>query len=144
MRYADWETRLGGFLGKCRSVPFAYGKHDCCTFASGAVLAMTGVDAMAEFRGRYRSMAGSVRALRRIGKGTLAATLDAKFEAVEPAFAHRGDLVMADDGQWVDGRCGGALCVSFGAFAIGVGSEGQHEGLVKVDRRHWQRAWRVA
>lgn len=139
MRFADWENRLGAYLRGCRDMPFAYGRHDCCTFASGAVLAMTGIDAMAEFRGRYRSVAGSVRALRKLGKGTLAATLDAKFPPVDPAFAHRGDLVLTDDGQG-----GGALCVSFGRFAIGVGSEGQQDGLVQVDRHHWQRAWRVA
>jgi hypothetical protein len=63
-RLPDWETRLAAFLEPLRLRAFAWGKHDCCIFTAGAVEAMTGVDAMAEFRGRYSTQIGAKRARR--------------------------------------------------------------------------------
>jgi hypothetical protein len=93
-RFPDWETRLAAYIQACRGKVFAYGKHDCCTFAAGAVRAMTGHDPMAEFRRRYRTAKGSIRALRRIGRGNLEKTIDAKFPVKPVAQAMRGDLAM--------------------------------------------------
>ncbi|MBM6576338.1 hypothetical protein KCP91_08130 [Microvirga sp. SRT01] len=134
-RKPDWEARLAAYLDPLRLRAFAWGRHDCCTFAAGAVEAMTGVDPMPEFRGHYTTARGSVRALRRIGRGTLAATLDAKFESVEPSLAQRGDIIMSS----------GLLGICFGAFLIAVGREGEREGLIRIDRPVWvePRAWRV-
>jgi len=135
MRYADWELRLAAYLEPLRARPFAWGSHDCCTFAAGAIAAMTGVDPMPEFRGRYHTAIGSARALRRLGRGTLAATLDAKLEAVPAPLAHRGDVVMSS----------GLLGIGWGAFLIAVGREGDREGLIRIERSRWvdARAWRV-
>lgn len=138
MRLPDWEGRLGAYLRACRDMPFAYGRHDCCLFAAGAVIAMTGVDLMGEFRGRYRTARGSIRALRRHGAGTLAATMDGKLEPIAPAFARRGDLVLANYGLGE-----GALCVVVGREAAAVGAQGEHEGLVTIGRAQWRKAWRV-
>ncbi|MBM7407050.1 MULTISPECIES: DUF6950 family protein [Sphingomonas] len=134
-RKPDWETRLAAYLEPLRARPFAWGEHDCCTFSAGAVAAMTDVDPMPEFRGRYSTAIGSARALRRFGRGTLAATLDAKFEAIEPAFAQRGDVVMSS----------GLLGICMGAFLVAVGREGDREGLIRIERARWvePRAWRV-
>ena len=133
-RHPDWEARLAAFLEPVRALPFAWGRHDCCTFAAGAVEAMTGEDAMAEFRGHYRTARGSVRALRRYGAGALEPTLTAKFgEPLPPALAQRGDVIMAD----------GALGISLGGFALMVGSEEGREGLIRVPMARWQCAWRV-
>lgn len=135
-RKPDWEVRLAAFLEPLRARPFAWGEHDCCTFAAGAVLAMTDVDPMPEFRGRYATALGSARALRVIGAGTLAATLDGKFEAIDASLAQRGDIIMS----------AGLLGICFGPFLIAVGSEGDREGLIRIDRVAWveARAWRVA
>jgi hypothetical protein len=76
-RKPDWEARLAAYLEPLRLRAFAWGQHDCCTFSAGAVEAMTGVDPMPEFRGRYSTAIGSARALSRFGRGTLDATLDA-------------------------------------------------------------------
>jgi hypothetical protein len=134
-RKPNWEVALAAYLEPLRLVPFAWGTHDCCTFAGGAVLAMTGLDPMVEFRGRYSTELGAKRALRRIGRGTLVATLDAKFEPVPASLAQRGDIVMV----------GGLLAICWGAFAIAVGREDDREGLIRIDRAQWHeaRAWRV-
>ncbi|MDF0489213.1 hypothetical protein PX554_13815 [Sphingomonas sp. H39-1-10] len=134
-RKPDWDARLAAYLEPLRLRPFAWGSHDCCTFAAGAVEAMTGVDPMPEFRGRYSTAIGSARAITRFGKGTVAATLDSKFEPVAAALAHRGDIVMTE----------GLLGICWGAALFAVGSEGEREGLVMIDRRRWvdARAWRV-
>jgi hypothetical protein len=138
-RYVDWEVRLMAYLEPLRLTPFAWGKHDCCTFAAGAVKAMTGEDPMPEFRGRYSTAIGSARALKRFGAGTLPATLDTKFEDIAPALAQRGDLVMAH----------GNLGIAFNDFMFAVGQETDgetaREGLIRIARRDWgeARAWRV-
>lgn len=134
-RYPDWEARLAAYLEPLRARAFAWGSHDCCTFAAGAVEAMTGTDPMPEFRGRYSTAIGSARALRRFGAGDLAATLDGKFEAVPASLAHRGDIVMSS----------GLLGICLGGFLVAVGREGDREGLVRFDRATWiePRAWRV-
>jgi len=134
-RKPDWEAQLAAYLEPLRVRPFQWGAHDCCTFSAGAVEAMTGVDPMPEFRGRYSTAIGSARALRKFGAGTLAATMDAKFEAVAAPLAQRGDIVMSD----------GLLGICLGPFLVAVGREGDHEGLIRIDRGQWAepRAWRV-
>lgn len=134
-RKPDWEARLAAYLEPLRARPFAWGLHDCCTFTAGAVEAMTGVDPMPEFRGRYRTAIGSARALRKFGAGTLEATLDTKFERVAATLCHRGDIVMV----------GGLLGVGWGGFMFAVGQEGEREGIVHIERSSWVDpiAWRV-
>lgn len=134
-RKADWEGRLAAYLEPLRTRPFAWGRHDCCTFTAGAVAAMTGVDPMPEFRGHYSTAIGSARALRRFGRVTLAATLDAKFEGIAAGLAHRGDIVMSS----------GLLGVCWGATMFAVGREGDREGLIRIERQRWANphAWRV-
>lgn len=134
-RKPDWEARIAAYLEPLRLRPFAWGSHDCTTFTAGAVLAMTDVDPMPEFRGRYSTAIGSLRALRRFGAGTLARTLDTKFEAVSASLAHRGDIVMSD----------GLLGICWGRSLIAVGSEGDREGLIRIERQRWDDpcAWRV-
>ncbi len=135
-RLPDWDARLAAYLEPLRLREFAWGHHDCCTFAAGAVEAMTGVDPIPEFRGAYDDAIGAVQALRTIGQGTLSATLDTKFDRVAPALAQRGDLVMTS----------GLLGICWGSFAIAVGREGAREGLLRLNRTEWvdARAWRVA
>lgn len=132
-RLSTWEARLGTYLAERRTMPFAWGSNDCALFAAGAVEAMTGSDPAAAFRGAYRSMAGSVRALKQHGAGTLEATIDALFPAIPTGFVRRGDLVWN----------GEAVGVCVGAVALFVGQEGDAAGLVRVPRAEWVKGWRV-
>lgn len=133
-RFPDWEQRLAAYLEPLRDRRFRWGKHDCCTFAAGAVKAMTGEDVMPEFRGEYSDEASAEEALRAIGNGTLIRTMNAKFERVPVGHAHRGDIVMV---------AGGGLGIAMGEVALQVGEAGTREGLIKRPRAEWKKAWRV-
>lgn len=129
-RVADWQTALSEYLINVRAAndPFAYGSHDCCTFISGAVEAITGVDPMAEFRGQYDTELGSLRALKRIGKGDLPSTLSDKFPAKGRAALTRGDLVFFD----------GSAGVCFGSISWVVTQKGIGRIMTRdVDAQGW-------
>lgn len=132
-RRSTWEADLSDYMTSVRDRPFEWGVHDCALFAAGAVIAITGVDPIPEYRGAYVSELGSAKALKRLGAGTLDATLDTLFPSVPLAMAQRGDLVWYAD----------SVGVVMGGHALFVGREGEHEGLVKVGRALWEKGWRV-
>ncbi|MBB5684286.1 DUF6950 family protein [Sphingobium boeckii] len=133
MRIGTWERALADYLRAMESVVFSFGEADCALFAAGAVLAMTGNDPAKAFRGRYKSHASAVRALRQIGAGDLESTIDSLFEVKPPAFAQRGDLVWE----------GESVGVCIGADALFVGEEEGRSGLVRIARAAWLKAWTV-
>ena len=133
-RLPDWERRLSAFIAQ----PFRFvwgggadGQYDCALFACAAVEAQTGEHPYPEFIGVYSDRIGAARALRELGKGTLEATFGQKFEEVPPAFARRGDIVMAT---------GGAMGVCTGAAARFLSEEG---GLTSLPRATFTHAWRI-
>ena len=128
-RASDWEAALSEYINVMRHAPFEYGVNDCCMFAAGAVEAMTGVDAMSEFRGKYDSALSAAKALRDIGAGSLEATIDAKFSEVAISQAKRGDIALFDD----------SLGIVSGSFAWFVSDD----GLERVQRADWQKTWSV-
>lgn len=132
-RKRNWDALLSEYLAYVRRMPFVWGEHDCALHSANAVLAMTGTDIAAAFRGRYSTAQGSMIALARYGAGTLDATVDAILPAIPTSHARRGDLV------WT----GEALGVCDGATGLFVGQEGDAEGLVTIPRSQWQKAWRV-
>lgn len=90
---------LDAYLARHRATPFAWGQHDCCTFAAGWVQARTGLDPMAGLRG-YSSRLGAARAVRAVAHGGRpAATLQTALlgrlgPCVQGNFAQAGDLVL--------------------------------------------------
>jgi len=138
-RRNDWEARLSDYMTRVSKTAFAYGQHDCALFAAGAVEAMTGTDFAAAYRGKYRSVAGSIRALKRYGAGTLEATMDALFAERPIAFARRGDLVL------FSGSLG--ICIGADALFVTETQADDHriigEGLERVPRDLWDKAWAV-
>ena len=125
-RVSVWETRLSEYIASKRNVTFEWGMDDCCTFSAGAVEALTGVDPMPEYRGKYDTALGSARALS--GK-KLGEVLDEKFPEVPIGFAQRGDLVLMDD-------CVGVVAGDYAWFISEV-------GLERVKRSLWEKAWGV-
>ena len=133
-RRADWEQRLSAYLEPLVfGARFAWGQCDCALYVADAVLAMTGHDIAAPFRGKYSSAAGSARALKRYGAGDLKSTFDTLLPPRPVGFARRGDVVMHD----------GAVGICMGAFALFVGQDPDREGLIRVARAEWSHAWGV-
>ncbi len=130
MRVDGWEAALAATLNAWASRPFAYGEADCARFVAEAVQAQTGADFYAPFRGRYKTAAASVKALRTIGAGDLAATITAALgDPMHPAFAGRGDVVM------MDGNAG--ICAGIWSWFVG------EAGLEKRATAACQTAWKV-
>lgn len=93
-RLPDWQARLQAFLAGISGQPIVPGRHDCCLFGAGAVMAQTGHDFAAAWRGRYTTMAGGRRVLRKAGFADHVALIAAHLPAVHPAFAREGDLAL--------------------------------------------------
>ena len=129
MRVPAWEDALANYIAIKRHEPFEYGVNDCCLFAAGAVIEVTGEDPMPEFRGKYDSLKGSLTVIKEIGAGTLEATLDGKFPEVGIGHAQRGDLAFFD----------GSVGVVMGGFAYFASDD----GLEKIPRAMWDKCWSV-
>lgn len=133
-RIEHWERRLSEAITLARERPFAWGLHDCPTFAFETRQRLTGgADVAALWRGRYSTARGGLRVLRRLGWDTLEtmgrALLGAPLVSVH--LAQRGDLVL------VEGGTGFGVCL--GARAFGMAPD----GLVSLPLDAWGLAWRV-
>jgi len=136
LRRTDWTLLLEVYLDRHRATPFAWGTHDCVTFAVGWL------DLVREDLGPqldtlattldYRSAHGAVL---RIGQAGLHAAVEdwGQLTPVNVRSAQRGDLVLIETG----GRHSIALCV--GDHAAGPGVHGLE--LAPMDLA--TAAWRV-
>lgn len=68
---------LAAFLREGAARPFTWGACDCCTFACAWIAHRRGVDPSRPWRGRYRSLRGALRQIRRGGGDLLAVAADA-------------------------------------------------------------------
>lgn len=99
-RLPCWQCSLARFLIDNQNRPFAYGSFDCGLFVSDAILAMTGADLAAPFRGKYTSRAELLPLIRQYaGARSLRAlaeriTSDYQMPEVPILRAQRGDLVL--------------------------------------------------
>lgn len=94
MKQHNWPTRLNRYILDNLKTPFKWGEFDCCLFAANAIMAMTGTDYAAAFRGKYSTKAGATKALNRYGAGTIKDTITMLLG--QPANTHpaRGDLCL--------------------------------------------------
>lgn len=130
-RLPDWEDRLIAFLAAQDEARFVWGELDCATFVADAVLATTGVDIAAPFRGKYKTAAGSVRVLRKAGFEFAADVFSSHFEEVPPALARRGDPVLCDAAM--------GLCIGRDALLLTE----DDPAFTRRPMIQWTRAWRV-
>ncbi len=134
-RLPDWPERLAAFIEARRDVPFEWALNDCCALAADAVLATTGRDFLADYRGRYVNEA-QAEAL--MGEGGLPAFLPrvmAAFgaPALPPVGAQRGDVALIGlENQLVCGVVTGPHIAAPGA-----------RGLAFVPLRRATMAWGV-
>jgi hypothetical protein len=129
MRLDNWEKLLNDYLFQVG--PFEWGANDCCLFAANGVLAMTGKDYAAEYRG-YKTAKGAFSRLQKNGGVQGLATK--AWGAAKPALmAKRGDPVLFDSGD------GLALGLCIGAKIAAVGQD----GLVMLPMNQAIEAWSV-
>ncbi len=136
VRLEDWPSQLFALIEERRHVPFSFGSQDCCLFACDTVLAITGEDPAAPFRG-YTGREEAEELVASFGDlEKLVATVCTEKGFAEwstPNKARRGDLCLFDNaGQPAVGVCIGGEVAFPGA-----------RGLVFHPLQACRRAWRV-
>lgn len=133
-RYSFWRTELTEYVQAASARSFKWGQHDCALFAAGGVQAMTGEDFGASFRGRYQTLRGGLRLLKKAGFDNHAELAASLFEEVHPSHAMVGDIAAVEEG---------------GAIALGI-VQGEliyvlrpDEGIATVPLLRAARAFRV-
>jgi len=131
-RLEDWTRRLAEYIEAARGKPFAWGSHDCATFAFDWVRRATGSDPVSELWGTYDSEFGAGRILAPHGgiEGFATARLGERCPAAQ---AQRGDIVA------VATESGPALGVCVGVRAAFVSPQ----GLAFLPLDKCEGAWRV-
>lgn len=124
MRPANWPRLLNEYIvqaqARYREIGFKPGEFDCCTFAAGWVRLMTGVDHLAEYRGKY-STETEGRALIESVDGSLLEALTKRLgEPVHPSMAQRGDIALRVN----DGACGIYFTSGVRMLAVFLGEGG--------------------
>ena len=122
--------RLSALVAARLRTPFAWGVHDCCLWAADAVLAQTGRDPAAAWRGTYSSRRGAAAVLRQAGGLRAVAALAGR--EVPAAAALPGDVGLLQ-------RPGGRL---LGVCAGGSWLVASRGGLVAVPAEAAIAAWR--
>lgn len=135
MRYPDWPSRLFTFIESRRSTPFAWGSNDCMMFTADMVLAITGVDHAADFRGTYSTPEEARAIIEQLtGANDVVGIIDTLFKRVPVLQARRGDLVastMQERGATI------GVCAGGGCYFVG------ENGLVQHPLQSCITAWRV-
>jgi hypothetical protein len=110
--------------------PFAWGAHDCCMWAADAVLAKTGRDPAAQFRGAYSDAMGAARLIESLG-GIEAIGAMAGHE-IAPLMATWGDigLVILEDRE--------LLSVCDGRHWLGTALGGLSARPLNAARKAWR------
>lgn len=118
-RIENWERLLWQAIEAARLRPFAWGLHDCPTFAFETRSRLIGgEDTASLWRGRYSTALGGARLMRKLGWTSLEAMGRALLGAPHPSplMAQRGDIVLAGNGA------GFGVCA--GSHAFGMAPEG--------------------
>lgn len=146
-RHPQWEARLAAFIAENRERAHAYGSFDCLVgLSAGGVEAVTGEDYAKGHRGKYKSAASATRYLVTLGFDSPAAFLDSLFEEKPIGFAKRGDLVLCDLSAFEGPQPlypGPVPGVCLGDFAVCLAADDEREGMVRVPRDLWLKAWAV-
>lgn len=99
-RLPNWRHRLASYVSDKARAEFDPGQTDCALFAAGAVEAVTGHDPAQGHRGRYNTIQGGLRRLRKSGTTDHVAMAARLFAEIPVSYAQPGDLAVlaSDDG----------------------------------------------
>lgn len=94
----NWLQLLNAHIEENRNKPFEWGQHDCGLWLASCLIVTTGQDFAADIRGKYKSAAGAIRAMKKAsGSSTPEGFAEARLGAPKPALlAFPGDGVAAD------------------------------------------------
>lgn len=134
MRRKDWEAALHDAIARHAALPFEWGRVDCITFPADCVLAMTGVDVIAEERGKYNSDIGAGRRLVANDCRDVGDWLARKLPEIHPVRMGRGDVGVIEK----DGAISGVVCIGPQVVGKAVGL-----GLAYLPRSAAVRAFKV-
>ena len=109
-RLDNWPALLAKYFAEKKDKPFIWGENDCCRFADGAVIAITGQSMMTSF-----NYANEKQALRLLKTRLEELTSKELGQSIKPAFAQRGDVVLIQRGEMP------ALAVCDGSVWHGAG-----------------------
>lgn len=97
-RLPDWPARLHAFVDSVKLRVFEWQAHDCFLgWAADAVLAVTGEDIGAAYRGRYKSAVGAARVMRNDGFEKLADLVASHLPEIHISEASLGDIAAIPD-----------------------------------------------
>lgn len=109
-RLDNWPTLLAKYFAEKKDKPFIWGENDCCRFADGAVIAITGKSMMKSFV--YQNEKQALKLLKTGLKDVASKELG---QSINPLFAQRGDVVLVARGEMP------ALAICDGAVWHGAG-----------------------
>jgi len=134
-RLKDWDRRLARVTEEHLATPGEWGVSDCIVTAAACVAAVTGVDIMAPWRGRYKTEAGAARLMRKEGCANVEDVLGKLFglPPIGRLMARRGDLVVVERNCQL---CAGYIC----EYGAAVKTE---TGLVFLPQTETRSAFRV-
>ena len=131
-RARDWRARLSSLIEQRRRVPYTE-EANCALFMADAVLAMTGEDLAAPFRGKFKTIAEGDALLKASGFADLPSYLAAQFEEINPVFARVGDVMLfAVDQGWAGGIVNGERVTLLGLKGLGTMPRGQGKRAFRV------------
>lgn len=93
-RLDNWPALLAKYFLEKKDQPFEWGKNDCCRFADGAVIAITGQSMMQSFN--YASEKQALRLLKTRLEELASKELG---QSIKPTLAQRGDVVLIQRGE---------------------------------------------
>ena len=139
-REKNWEHLLDEAINRGHTTRFEWGKHDCALFVADAVLLLTGDDYAEPFRNKYTNQRGAYKILKKLTgaddwRDGLAQWMGMTgLEAIEPEYAQRGDVVLAntDDGPAL------AVVGNPGTMAYAAAPKGLSEFPVVLAERGWR------
>ena len=133
MRRPNWAFLLGQYLQSRKDVPFEYGSNDCCSFAAGAIDAVTGRHCTQDLRHLYEDEKGANALIDQHGGLEQAVSVIFGRASSPPEWAIVGDIVLCD------GDHGPTVGVFLGQ-QIAIATP---EGVKAIDSSAAKRSWRV-
>lgn len=137
VRKKDWRACFAAEVDRIKRTPFAWGTHDCGPgLAANLVLAVTGVDCAAQFRGEYNDSLGGARLMKEAGFDNLADMV----AAMLPEYDHPSQARIADVAAI---KIGGVFGYALGVIDYERVFVLTETGIGTVDRSDIARAFKV-